>query len=152
MSKTLEQTREDARAEVERLDRLIEIKEFLTQKLTDESGAVINAHLEFELEDLKISIKKARVRNTRTEEPTKKAKAKKGSKRVKEEPKQLKPADVKKIKDLSFSQLKKREVVQLVQGVVPSFGNAYWNSFRENLGDALVGEGQGAGRQWTFNA
>lgn len=153
MTASLEETREQARAEVDRLDRLIEIKEFLTQKLTNERGEVIDAQLEFELGGLKVSIKKARVRNARSENKTPEGKSSKRGKRKSKraEPKQLKASDIKKIDALSFNGLKKREAVQAIQAVVPSFDNSYWDSFRESFEKKLTGEGRGAGRQWTFN-
>jgi hypothetical protein len=153
MSKSLEESREQARADLDRLDRLIEIKEFLTQKLTLENGKVIDTQLEFELDTLKISIKKARTRNAKGAEASEtKSNKRSGKKRAKREPKQLKPAEIKKIDALSFTGLKKKAAIALIQQSVSSFSDAHWDSFRESFETKLVGEGQGAGRMWTFNA
>lgn len=153
MSKNLEETRELARAEVERLDRLIEIKEFIKQKLTSESGSVIDAQLDFEYGGLKITIKKARVRGERNESPVaerSKSTKKSSKKRVKKEVKSLTPSMVKKLGNSPFSGLKKKDAVAKIQEDIPSFSDLHWDSFREKFASALSGSGKGAGVQWTF--
>ena len=153
MSKNLEETRDLARAEVERLDRLIEIKEFIKQKLTNESGDVIDAHLDFEYGGLKISIKKIRTRGDRNDnaagERTRSSK-KSGKKRIKKEVKTLTPSMVKKLNNASFEGLKKKDAVAKIQESVPSFTDLHWDSFREKFSTSLSGTGKGAGVQWTF--
>ena len=153
MSKNLEETRELARAEVERLDRLIEIKEFIKQKLTTESGGVIDAHLDFEYGGLKISIKKARVRGERNEASASdrsKSSRKAAKKRAKKEVKALTPSMVKKLGNITFEGLKKKDAVARIQESVTSFTDLHWDSFREKFDEALSGVGKGAGVQWTF--
>ena len=150
MSKNLEEIREQARSEVERLDRLIEIKEFIKQKLTNESGNVIDAHLDFEYGGLKVSIKKARTRGEGSTSERSKSARKSAKKRIKKEVKSLTPSMVKKLGNTSFNGLKKKDAVAKIQESVPSFSDLHWDSFREKFTNALSGKGKGAGVEWTF--
>ena len=151
MATTLEQSREAARAEIERLDRLIEIKEFIVSKLTNEDGSVIDAKLDFEYGGMQVSIRKARARNQVTT-PHQGSKGKRSSTRKpKAEPKELTKSMVDAIGALKFSGLKKKEAVAYIKSEVSKFTDAHWDSFKTQFNESLEREGTGAGTQWSLN-
>ena len=147
MSQTLEQTREAARAEIDRLDRLIKIKEFIIDQLTTEDGDVIDTHLDFEHSGMRISIKKAKTRNQKPKIEAPKSKRGK----IKSEPKTLSGPMIEELSKLSFKGLKKKDAIAYLQGEVSKFSNAYWDSFKENFKNTLQSSGKGAGTSWKFN-
>jgi hypothetical protein len=154
MLKSLEQKRDEARAEIEHLDRLIEIKEFIVQKLTDDDGQVIDTQLEFEFNGVKVSIKKSKVRSKKqvqsSSTPPKKSKA--TTHKKKQEAIELSEAMITSLSEISFANCRKKEAIAHLEEQVSGFSGLHWDHFKLHFKDTLHREGQGAGSRWSFNS
>jgi hypothetical protein len=153
MSKTLQEKRADARAEVEYLDRLIEIQEFIIEKLTNDDGQVIDTQLEFEFNELKVSIKKVKTRKVKSTTASSQSKSGKSNPRKKKnELPELSDEMITALSEVSFTDQKKKEAITYLESQIPGFSAIYWDHFKAHFKKSLVRNGRGAGTHWSFNS